>query len=60
MSAGQSLRSTFLATDVAVRNDSRGAPYLSLKLVDRTGSVDARMWRLPKELLQGLPEPEYV
>jgi len=33
---------------------------MSLKLVDRTGSVDARMWRLPKELLQGLPEPEYV
>ncbi len=60
MSAGQSLRSTFLATDTTVRNDSRGAPYLSLKLVDRTGSVDARMWRLPRELLQGLPEPEYV
>ena len=55
-----SLRSTFLATDVTVRNDSRGAPFMSLKLVDRTGSIDARMWRLPKELLQGLPEPEYV
>lgn len=55
-----SLRSTFLATDATVRNDSRGAPYMSLKLVDRTGSVDARMWRLPRELLQGLPEPEYV
>ena len=35
-------------------------PYLSLRLVDRTGSVDARMWRLPKELLNGLPGPEYV
>ncbi|MDQ4128641.1 MAG: HD domain-containing protein, partial [Actinomycetota bacterium] len=35
---------------------------LSLKLVDRTGSVDARMWgRLPDELLGGeLPEPTYV
>jgi len=55
-----SLRSTFLATDAAVRKDSRGAPYLSLKLVDRTGSIDARMWGLPAELLQGLPEPAYV
>ncbi len=55
-----SLRSTFLATDATVRNDSRGSPYLSLKLVDRTGSVDARMWGLPNELLHGLPEPEYV
>ncbi len=57
---GLSLRSTFLATDTAVRNDSRGVPYLSLKLVDRTGSVDARMWGLPDDLRQGLPEPAYV
>jgi 3'-5' exoribonuclease len=55
-----SLSSTFLATDVTVRTDSRGTRYLSLKLVDKTGSVDARMWRLPKELLDGLDGPEYV
>lgn len=37
-------------------------PYLALKLVDRTGSVDARMWgRLPEELTSGeSPEPVYV
>ena len=57
---GLSLRSTFLATDTAVRNDSRGVPYLSLKLVDRTGSVDARMWGLPDNLRGGLTKPEYV
>lgn len=54
------LRSTFLATDTAVRPDSRGSPYLSTKLVDKTGSVDARMWRLPVELSSGLSGPEYV
>jgi 3'-5' exoribonuclease len=54
------LRSTYLATDTTVRTDSRGTPYLSLKLGDKTGSVDARMWRLPKELLGGLEGPEYV
>jgi 3'-5' exoribonuclease len=54
------LRSTFLATDASVRTDSRGTRYLSLKLVDRTGSVDARMWGLPAELLHGLDGPEYV
>jgi 3'-5' exoribonuclease len=54
------LRSSFLATDAAVRKDSRGVPFLSLKLVDRTGSVDALMWRLPEELLRGLPDPAYV
>jgi len=57
---GVSLRSTFLATDSTVRTDSRGTPYLSLKLVDKTGAVDARMWRLPNELLKGLEDPEYV
>jgi 3'-5' exoribonuclease len=54
------LRSTFLASDCAVRRDSRGAPYLSLRLVDRTGSVDTRMWKLPPELSHGLSQPEYV
>ena len=57
---GINLHSTFLATDTTVRTDSRGAPYLSLKLVDCTGSVDARMWRLPEFLLKGLSGPEYV
>jgi 3'-5' exoribonuclease len=57
---GIKLRSSFLATDAAVRKDSRGVPFLSLKLVDRTGSVDALMWRLPDELLKGLPAPVYV
>jgi 3'-5' exoribonuclease len=60
LAPGVSLRSTFLAADASVRTDSRGSPYLSLKLVDRTGSVDAKMWRLPKDLQTGLPRPEYV
>jgi 3'-5' exoribonuclease len=60
LSPGVNLRSTYLATDTTVRTDSRGTPYLSLKLGDKTGSVDARMWRLPKELLGGLEGPEYV
>jgi len=55
------LRASFLATDTTVRNDSRGVPYLSLKLVDRTGSVDARMWgKLPEEFLGDVPAPAYV
>ena len=56
------MRSSFLATDASVRKDSRGVPYLTLKLVDRTGSVDARMWgRLPEEFVNGeASEPAYV
>jgi 3'-5' exoribonuclease len=55
------LSASFLATDTTVRKDSRGVPYLSLKLVDRTGSVDARMWgKLPEEFLGDVPAPAYV
>jgi 3'-5' exoribonuclease len=60
LTPGARLRSSFLATDAAVRKDSRGAPFLTMKLVDRTGSVDALMWRLPDELLKGLDCPAYV
>ena len=57
---GSRLRASF-ATDSTVRKDSRGVPYLSLKLVDRTGSVDARMWgKLPEEFLHETPSPAYV
>lgn len=57
---GKRLDSTFLAVDCQARTDSRGEAYLSLKLGDRTGSVDARMWRLPSELKEGFSRPEYV
>ena len=60
MRPGVSLRSTFLAADVQARTDSRGTPYLSMTLVDKTGSVDARMWKLPQSLRDGLDGPEYV
>ena len=43
-----------------MRDDSRGTPYLSAKLVDSTGSIDARMWNLPEQLRNGLAAPEYV
>lgn len=57
---GMSLVSTFVASETKVRNDSRGSPYLLCKLVDRTGSVEARMWGLPHDLMDGLPDPSYV
>ena len=60
LTPGTRLRSSFLATDASVRKDSRGVPFLTMKLVDRTGSVDALMWRLPEDLLNGLSCPAYV
>ena len=60
LTPGTRLHSSFLVTDAAVRKDSRGVPFLTMKLVDRTGSVDALMWRLPDELLGGLDCPAYA
>jgi 3'-5' exoribonuclease len=60
LTPGTRLHSSFLATDAGVRKDSRGVPFMTMKLVDRTGSVDALMWRLPDDLLKGLPGPSYV
>lgn len=61
MRPGTRLRSSFLAADAEVRRDTRGVPYLSLRLVDRTGSVDARMWgKLPDDLVREIPQPVYV
>lgn len=50
----------FLARDASVRDDSRGVPYLSATLTDKTGTIDARMWGLPESLKGGVPEPGYV
>lgn len=61
MRPGTRLHSSFLAADAEVRRDTRGVPYLSLRLVDRTGSVDARMWgKLPDDLVREIPQPVYV
>jgi 3'-5' exoribonuclease len=49
-----------LCGDSVADRETRGVPFLTMKLVDRTGSVDALMWRLPDDLLQGLPSPAYV
>lgn len=54
------VRSTFLATEIQIRKDSRGESYLYAKLVDRTGSVDALMWKLPREIVEELSGPQYV
>ena len=43
-----------------MRNDSRGVPYLITTLVDKTGSIDARMWGLPHEIRDGFDGPAYV
>lgn len=41
---GMTLESTFLCSHKAMLTDKNGKPYLNLRLLDRTGSIEARLW----------------
>src|SRR5690606_23557684 len=40
----QPVHSVFLASDKMVMTDKNGKPYMSVNLVDVTGSINARIW----------------
>lgn len=42
--AGMSVQSPFLMTDIRLGQTKNGKPYISLKLKDRTGEIEARVW----------------
>ena len=54
----QIISTFFLVQNKEIRQKKTGEPYLSLSLCDRTGELDAKMWRQRWEKLQkfgGLP-----
>ena len=42
---GQGVDSVFLVRDKALAATKDGRPYIKLALIDRTGKIEARMWR---------------
>jgi 3'-5' exoribonuclease len=44
LSKGQTVESTFLVRDKIVAKTKAGNPYLSIKLADRTGETEGRIW----------------
>lgn len=44
LAAGQNIQSVFLVQSKDVRQKKTGDPYLSLVLMDRSGTIDAKMW----------------
>ncbi|HSR13251.1 MAG TPA: HD domain-containing protein [Thermodesulfobacteriota bacterium] len=41
---GQSLESVFLVKEKSLNKTKSGSPYLSIRLCDRTGEIEARIW----------------
>ncbi|MDR3214857.1 MAG: HD domain-containing protein [Bacilli bacterium] len=46
------IKGTYLISNVIRGKASNGADYLSLKLQDKTGQIDAKMWQVSPEQLQ--------
>ena len=58
---GQSFEgAVFAALDLAVKMASSGSPYLQLKLRDRSGQVNAKLWSAPADILQVLGDSKLV
>ena len=42
--AGEAIKSTFLVTEKNTAFTQKGAPYINLRLRDRTGDIDGKIW----------------
>lgn len=58
--ADETVNEVFLVTSRQLRPNRNGVLYLQMKLSDRTGSVDARLWNADEGLLQRVAPGEYV
>ena len=54
---GQAVESTFLVRDKVLTKTKSGNPYLALRLADRTGEIDGRIWDSATDFLP-LFEPD--
>ncbi len=60
LTAEQSVDQVFLASEKQLRSNRQGNLYLQLRLSDRSGSVDARMWNANEEKAALISDGDYV
>ena len=60
LNAEQSVDQVFLASEKQLRSNRQGNLYLQLRLSDRSGSVDARMWNASEEKAAMIADGDYV
>ncbi len=57
---GTSITEFLLIKDFAIRTSSNGKDYADLTLIDKTGSINAKVWDLTSEVMQELSLGEIV
>jgi 3'-5' exoribonuclease len=60
LQADQTATTTYLVTFKDIREKKHGDPYLSLRLADRTGEVDAKMWDNVAEVMDTFDRDDFV
>jgi 3'-5' exoribonuclease len=60
LTPGQSVQGVFLVQSKEVRQKKTGEPYLSLVLMDRSGTVDAKMWDNVPGVLDKFERDDFV
>lgn len=60
LAAGQNIQAVFLVQAKDVRQKKTGDPYLSLVLMDRTGTIDAKMWDNVSGVMDSFASDDFI
>ncbi len=60
LSKGQTVESTFLVKDKVLTKTKAGIPYLSIKLTDRSGELDGRIWDNALDFLPLFEKDDFI
>jgi len=60
ISAGEQVDGIYVVKDPVLRSTTRGDPYIAMRLCDKTGHVNARMWQAGESVYRMLPKPGFV
>jgi 3'-5' exoribonuclease len=60
LSKGQTVESTFLVKDKVLTKTKAGNPYLSIKLADRTGDLEGRIWDNALDFLPLFEKDDFI
>jgi 3'-5' exoribonuclease len=57
---GQTVEATFLVREKALTKTKSGSPYLSLRLADRTGEIEGRIWENAPEIAALFEKNDFI
>lgn len=57
---GQNINDIYIVSDPILRSTTRGDLYIAMRISDRTGQLNARMWQASEETYKSLPKPGFI